>query len=57
MALDKVVEFAKITGFEYINYTDSPITGGDGNREYLVHFKKCGKENYDEKHIDNSEQK
>ncbi len=57
MALNKVIEFAKITGFEYISYTDSPILGGDGNKEYLVHFKKNGKENYDEKHIDNSEQK
>ena len=56
MALNKVIEFAKITGFEYINYTDSPISGGDGNKEYLVHFKKNGKENRDEKHIDNSEQ-
>jgi 23S rRNA (cytidine1920-2'-O)/16S rRNA (cytidine1409-2'-O)-methyltransferase len=57
MALDKVIEFAKITGFEYISYTDSPILGGDGNKEYLVHFKKHGKENPYEKHTDNSEQK
>ena len=41
MALDKVIEFAKSCGFEYISYTDSPILGGDGNKEYLVHFKKC----------------
>lgn len=40
MALTKVIEFAKITGFEYISYIDSPILGGDGNKEYLVHFKK-----------------
>ena len=56
MALNKVIEFAKVTGFEYITYTDSPILGGDGNKEYLVHFKKNGKENCYEKHIDNSEQ-
>ena len=44
MALNKVIEFAKTQGFEYISYTDSPILGGDGNKEYLVHFKKNGKE-------------
>ena len=44
MALNKVIEFAKTQGFEYISYTDSPILGGDGNKEYLVHFKKNRKE-------------
>ena len=55
-ALLKVIEFAKATGFEYIAYTDSPILGGDGNKEYLVHFKKSGEGLY-EKDIDSSEQK
>lgn len=57
MALNKVIEFAKTVGFEYISYTDSPILGGDGNKEFLVHFKKNGKEIYDEKNTDNPEQK
>lgn len=39
-ALEKVVEFAKSIGFEYISYIKSPIQGGDGNEEYLVHFRK-----------------
>ena len=43
-ALDSVIEFAITTGFEYISYKDSPILGGDGNKEYLVYFKKNGKE-------------
>ena len=42
-ALEKVIEFAKTCGFEYISYTDSPILGGDGNKEYLAHFKKRDK--------------
>ena len=52
-ALDKVIEFAKSQGFEYISYTDSPILGGDGNKEFLVHFRKNGKEISNEEHIDN----
>ncbi len=57
MALEKVIEFAKIQGFEYISYTDSPILGGDGNKEYLVHFKKTEKRFHNEENTDNSEQK
>lgn len=54
MALEKVIEFAKTQGFEYISYIDSPITGGDGNKEYLVHFKKTEKRFHNEKNFDNS---
>ena len=39
-ALEKVTDFAKSVGFEYISYVDSPILGGDGNKEYLAHFRK-----------------
>lgn len=39
-ALDKVISFAKSVGFEHINHIVSPIIGGDGNIEYLAHFKK-----------------
>ena len=37
-ALDKVVDFAKAIGFEHKASCVSPIKGGDGNIEYLVHF-------------------
>lgn len=39
-ALSSVIAFARGVGFEYINSTVSPILGGDGNTEYLVHFRK-----------------
>ena len=37
-AIYKVVESALICGFELKGLTNSPITGGDGNREYLALF-------------------
>lgn len=40
MALEKVVDFATGIGFECIKTARSPISGGDGNIEYLAHFKK-----------------
>ena len=39
-AVDKVTDFARAVGFSFIGITKSPITGGDGNTEYLAHFKK-----------------
>ena len=39
-ALSRVIEFGKAIGFTYRNAITSPITGGDGNVEYLVHFRK-----------------
>lgn len=39
-AVDGVVDFAKYSGFECIGIIESPITGGDGNIEYLAHFKR-----------------
>ncbi len=39
-ALDKVVSAAKEYGFGALGAMTSPIKGGDGNVEYLVHFKK-----------------
>ncbi len=38
-ALKKVVDFAKTAGFTLENTIESPIKGGDGNTEYLAHFK------------------
>ncbi len=42
-ALDSVIESAKAIGFSYIAYVKSPIEGGDGNVEFLVHFRKENK--------------
>ena len=39
-AIDKVTDFAVCTGFVFVNKIESPIKGGDGNTEYLAHFKK-----------------
>ena len=32
----QLASFAEESGFEYLNLTESPITGGDGNREFLL---------------------
>lgn len=37
--LAEIIEYAKQMGFEYIAHTESPITGGDGNQEFLLHLK------------------
>ena len=42
-AIEKVVAFAKMTGFSHLGTVTSDITGGDGNIEYLAHFRKCAK--------------
>ena len=39
-ALNKVVEFAKAQGFSFVKHITSPIRGGDGNIEFLAHFRK-----------------
>ena len=39
-ALQKVVDCARAIGFDALGAIRSPITGGDGNIEYLVHFRK-----------------
>ncbi len=39
-ALKKVTSFAEEFGFDVVAEMESPIKGGDGNTEYLVHFKK-----------------
>ncbi len=40
-AVDKVISFAKNCGFEFLDLTESPIQGGDGNIEYLAYFRKA----------------
>jgi len=39
-AVEKVTAFAKSVGFECLKTIKSPIKGGDGNVEFLAHFKK-----------------
>lgn len=39
-AVDKVVDCAKTLGFNVKKIINSPIKGGDGNEEFLMHFKK-----------------
>ena len=39
-AVDDVIDFAKKCGFLHIATIKSPITGGDGNIEFLAHFRK-----------------
>ncbi len=38
-ALEDVIAFAVEMGFEYVTHTVSPITGGDGNVEFLLHLR------------------
>ncbi len=38
--LEKIDFSANSCGFKRINFTDSPIEGGDGNREYLALFQR-----------------
>lgn len=39
-ALDKVCDFARNVGFKVISFVRSDVVGGDGNIEFLVHFRK-----------------
>ena len=43
-AVKSVISFAKAIGFKFIDKITSPIEGGDGNTEYLAHFKKISGE-------------
>lgn len=38
--MEKLDIVAKDCGFERLGFTDSPIEGGDGNKEYLALFKR-----------------
>jgi 23S rRNA (cytidine1920-2'-O)/16S rRNA (cytidine1409-2'-O)-methyltransferase len=39
-AVKKVTDFGENLGFTLISVINSPIQGGDGNIEYLAHFRK-----------------
>lgn len=40
--LTKIIDFARTLGFHVMNLSFSPITGGDGNIEFLLHLKWDG---------------
>ncbi len=42
MAIDKVCDSAAAVGFDCVSVVKSDIVGGDGNIEFLAHFKKNG---------------
>lgn len=42
-AVDEVIDFATVCGFDCLGLIESPILGGDGNTEYLAYFKKKDK--------------
>ena len=42
-ALESVIEFGEALGFSFKDSVRSPIEGGDGNVEFLVHFRKENK--------------
>ncbi len=39
--IEEVTEFAFAVGFDLLDLNFSPITGGDGNIEFLVHLRNC----------------
>lgn len=39
-AVERVISFAESVGFSPLGCIDSPIPGGDGNREFLAAFKR-----------------
>ncbi len=53
LAVKRVISCAVDNGFDCVGLIPSPITGGDGNREYLAHFvkKQCLKPKVDDKII------
>ncbi|MDQ0213819.1 23S rRNA (cytidine1920-2'-O)/16S rRNA (cytidine1409-2'-O)-methyltransferase [Oikeobacillus pervagus] len=41
--VDRIIQFALQEGYNIKNLSYSPITGGDGNIEFLLHLHWCGK--------------
>lgn len=37
---EQLIRSAKLSGLSFVNSMPSPIKGGDGNQEYLLHFEK-----------------
>jgi 23S rRNA (cytidine1920-2'-O)/16S rRNA (cytidine1409-2'-O)-methyltransferase len=49
--LIKIIELARSLGFQVMNLSHSPITGGDGNIEFLLHLKWDGDCEYGENQL------
>lgn len=43
--LERIIDFAKEIGYQVVDLSYSPITGGDGNIEFLLHLRWNGSEN------------
>ena len=41
-SVERITEIAKSLGWERVGLIDSPITGTDGNIEYLAHWRRAG---------------
>lgn len=42
--IEEIIDFSLLTGFDIKNLSFSPITGGDGNIEFLLHLRWSGRE-------------
>jgi 23S rRNA (cytidine1920-2'-O)/16S rRNA (cytidine1409-2'-O)-methyltransferase len=49
--LKSVIEFALHEGFDVMNVSYSPITGGDGNIEFLLHLRFSGARQFGENRL------
>lgn len=49
--VNKIVDFSLEQGFNAINLSFSPITGGDGNIEYLLHLRWMGEQDKGQNHL------
>lgn len=49
--IEKIVDFSLQLGYDVEHLTYSPITGGDGNIEFLVHLKWEGSKEQGESHL------
>jgi 23S rRNA (cytidine1920-2'-O)/16S rRNA (cytidine1409-2'-O)-methyltransferase len=42
--IEKIIRLAASLGYDVVNLSHSPITGGDGNIEFLLHIRWPGEE-------------
>ena len=41
--MEKIIDFSTSQGYDAMNLSFSPITGGDGNIEFLLHLRWTAK--------------
>jgi 23S rRNA (cytidine1920-2'-O)/16S rRNA (cytidine1409-2'-O)-methyltransferase len=51
--VNKIVDFALEQGFNVVNLSFSPITGGDGNIEFLLHLRWIGEQDKGQNQLPN----